>query len=72
MYSNHLVNYNVNTTTYTEGVIVIDNNWHGTSVSLYILISKFSTDTCRNLLNLTKCELDGFDFLLANKDTSSL
>ena len=41
MYSNHLVK--LYTTTYTEGVIVIDNHWHGTSVSLYILFSKFST-----------------------------
>ena len=45
-------------------------------MSLYILFGKFSTysplhsDTCRNLLNLTKSELDGFDFLLANKDAS--
>ena len=41
-------------------------------MSLYILVSKLHSDTFRNLLNLTKCELDGFDCLLANKDASSL
>ena len=47
-------------------------------MSLYILLAifhvlaKLHSDTCRKFLNLTKCELDGFDFLLANKDASSL
>ena len=59
-------------------IIVIDNHWHGTSVSLYTVqqffhvLAKLHSDTCRNLLNLTKYELDGFDFLLANKDAASL
>ena len=28
------------------------------------MLAKLHSDTCRNLLNLTKCELDGFDFCL--------
>ena len=28
------------------------------------VLDKLNSDTCRNLLNLTKCELDGFDFCL--------
>ena len=39
---------------------------------MFHVLAKLHSDTCRNLLNLTKCELDGFDFLLANKDASSL
>ena len=28
------------------------------------MLAKLHSDTCRNLLNLTKCELDCFDFCL--------
>ena len=48
------------------------------SVAVYIVqqvfhvLARLHSDTCGNILNLTKCELDGFDFLFANKDASSL
>ena len=45
---------------------------YNTVQHIFHVIAKLHSDTCRNLLNLTKCELDGFDFLLANKDASSL
>ena len=48
-------------------------------MSLYILFSNFSAYSpnftrihVELFLNMTKCGLDGFDFLLANKDASSL
>ena len=41
-------------------------------LAIFHVLAKLHSDTYRNLLNLTKCELDGFDFLLANKDASSL
>ena len=40
--------------------------------AIFNVLAKLHSDTCRNHSNLTKCELDGFDFLLANKDASSL
>ena len=39
---------------------------------MFHVLAILHSDTCINLLNLTKCELDGFDFWLANKDASSL
>ena len=45
---------------------------YNTVQQFFHVLAKLHSDTCRNLLNLTKCELDSFDFLLANKDASSL
>ena len=80
MYSNHLVKLQCQHNNIHKGVIVIDNHWHGTSVTMYILFSNFSTCSPNHIRIhvkifwawLTIKAIRWFWFLLANKDVLSL